>query len=87
MTNPTIPDDYKKIIYGEVIIKKHSIVGSGTTILPNVTLEEGTSVGANSLVNKSTEPWGIYIGSPIRRLKDRKKDLLKLEKEFLESTK
>ena len=87
MTNPTIPEKYKNIIYGKVIIKKHSIIGSGTTILPNVTLEEGTSVGANSLVNKSTEPWGIYIGSPIRRLKDRKKDLLKLEKEFLESTK
>ena len=87
LTNPTIPDNYKKIIYGKVIIKKHSIVGSGTTILPGVTLEEGTSVGANSLVNKSTEPWGIYVGSPIKRLKDRKKDLLKLEKEFLESIK
>ena len=87
MTNPTIPDNYKKIIYGKVIIKKHSIVGSGTTILPGVTLEEGTSVGANSLVNKSTKPWGIYVGSPIRKLKDRKKDLLELEKEFLESIK
>lgn len=87
LTNPTIPDKYKKIIYGKVTLKRHSIIGSGTTILPNVTLEEGTSIGANSLVNKSTEPWGIYVGSPIRKLKDRKKDLLKLEKEFLASIK
>lgn len=87
MTNPMIPEKYKNLQYGKVIIKKHSIVGSGTTILPGVTLEEGTSIGANSLVLKSTEPWGIYIGSPIRRLKDRKKDLLKLEKEFLASIK
>lgn len=87
MTNPTIPDNYKKIIYGKVTIGRHSIIGSGTTILPGVTLEEGTSIGANSLVNKSTEPWGIYVGSPIRKLKDRKKDLLELEKEFLENTK
>lgn len=83
LTNPTIPEKYKKITYGKVTIKKHSIIGSGTTILPGVTLEEGTSIGANSLVLKSTEPWGIYAGSPIKKLKDRKKDLLKLEKEFL----
>ena len=85
MTNPTVPEKYKKITYGKVIIKRHSIIGTGTTILPGVTLEEGTSIGANSLVLKSTEPWGIYAGSPIKKLKDRKKDLLKLEKEFLEN--
>lgn len=85
MTNPMIPEKYKKLEYGKVTIKKHSIIGSGTTILPGVTLEEGTSIGANSLVLKSTEPWGIYAGSPIKKLKDRKKDLLKLEKEFLEN--
>lgn len=83
LTNPTIPDKYKKISYGKVIIKKHSIIGSGTTILPNVILEEGTSVGANSLILKSTEPWGIYIGSPAKRLKDRSKKLLELEKKYL----
>lgn len=42
MTNPMIPEKYKNLQYGKVMIKKHSIVGSGTTILPNVTLEEGT---------------------------------------------
>ena len=83
LTNPLIPEKYKNLIYGEVKVKKHSIIGTGTTILPGVILEEGTSIGANSLVLKSTEPWGIYVGSPVRRIKDRKKDLLKLEIEFL----
>ena len=85
MTNPMIPEKYKKLEYGKVTIKKHSIIGSGTTILPGVTLEEGTSIGANSLVLTSTKPWRIYAGSPIKKLKDRKKNLLKLEKEFLEN--
>ena len=85
MTNPMIPEKYKKLECGKVTIKKHSIIGSGTTILPGVILEEGTSIGANSLVLKSTEPWGIYAGSPIKKLKARKKDLLKLEREFLEN--
>ena len=87
MTNPMVSEKYKKLEYGKVTIKKHSIIGTGTTILPGVTLEEGTSIGANSLVLKSTESWGIYAGSPIKKLKDRKKDLLKQEKEFLKNKK
>ena len=83
LTNPIIPEKYKKLTYKEVKIKKHSIIGTGSVILPGVTLDEGTSIGANSLVLKSTEPWGIYVGSPVRRIKDRKKDLLELEIEFL----
>lgn len=83
MTNPMIPVKYKNIEYGEVIIKKHSIIGSGSIILPKVILEEGTAIGANSLVKKSTIPWGIYVGSPCKRIKEREKTLLKIEKEFL----
>lgn len=83
LTNPIIPEKYKKLTYKEVKIKKHSIIRTGSVILPGVTLDEGTSIGANSLVLKSTEPWGIYVGSPVRRIKDRKKDLLELEIEFL----
>lgn len=85
LTNPTIPDEYKKEIKKEVIIGKHSIVGAGSIIMPGVTLAEGTSVGAMSLVLKSTEPWGIYVGNPAKRLKDRKKELLELEKKYLEN--
>ena len=34
---------------------------------------------------KSTDPWGIYVGIPAKRIKDRKKDILELEKKFLAS--
>lgn len=85
LTNPTIPDEYKKEAKKEVFIGKHSIVGAGSIIMPGVVLAEGTSVGAMSLVLKSTEPWGIYVGNPAKRLKDRKKDLLELEKQYLEN--
>jgi hypothetical protein len=36
-----------------------------------------------SLINKSTEPWSVYVGIPVRRLKARKQDLLEKEKVFL----
>ena len=34
------------------------------------------------LINKSTTPWGIYVGNPCKKIKDREKTLLKYEKEI-----
>jgi len=83
MTNPMIPDKYKKI-YGEsVVIKKHVIVGSGCVILPGVVLGEGSSFGAMTLINKSSEPWTINAGIPFKKIKDRSKEILKLEEQFV----
>jgi len=83
MTNSTIPTKYKQEYKKKIVIKKHSIIGAGSTILPGVTLKEGTSIGAMSLVLKDTKPWGIYVGIPVKRIKNKKRDLLKLEKEYL----
>ncbi|WP_394242015.1 acyltransferase [Halopseudomonas laoshanensis] len=83
MVSSLISKKFKKEILESVHLKRQTIVGAGSIVLPGVTLEEGCSVGAMTLVNKSTEPWGVYIGSPARRIKERKKDLLELEKEFL----
>ncbi|MBK2341330.1 acyltransferase [Francisella philomiragia] len=82
MTNSTIPKIYKKELFSKVTLKKHTIIGAGSIIMPGVILNEGTSVGAMSLINKSTEAWTIYVGSPARKLKNRKKDLLNLEKQY-----
>lgn len=83
MCNSTVPKKYKNELISQVILKKHTIVGAGSIIMPGVTLAEGTSIGAMSLVLRSTEPWGIYAGHPATRLKDRKKNLLELEKVYL----
>lgn len=83
MTNAVIDAKFKKVTAKKVLIKKHSIIGAGSTILPGVIIEEGCAVAAMSLINKSTKPWGVYVGSPAKRVKSRKKDLLKLETEFL----
>lgn len=83
MTNPTVPDPYKKEKKAAILIKRHSIVGACSIILPGVVLEEGTSVGAMSMVTKSTEPWAIYFGIPAQRIKARSRDLLSLENDYL----
>ena len=83
LTNPTVPDKYTKAKKGTVILKRHVIIGCSTVILPNVTIGEGSSVGALSLVTKSLPKWGVYAGIPAERLKNRSRNLLELEKELL----
>jgi acetyltransferase-like isoleucine patch superfamily enzyme len=86
LTNPTVPDPYKKEIKRRVVIGRHCIVGTNSVILPGVTLAEGTAVGTLSLVRKSTQPWSVYFGSPAKRIGERSRDLLELEKQYLAET-
>jgi len=83
LTNPTVPEMYKKEFKKSVFIGKHSIVGAGSMVMPGVVLAEGTSIGAMSLIKKNTQSWSIYVGNPARKIKERSRNLLKLEEEYL----
>lgn len=85
MTNSTVPKKFKNEIMLPVKVGRHSIIGAGSIILPGVEIGDGNSIGANSLVLKSTEAWSIYVGSPAKKIKDRKNDLLELERVYLEN--
>lgn len=82
-SNPTVPSNYRHIIGGGVVVKKHAIIGSGCTILPNVIIGEGAAIGSMSLVNKSLEEWSVCIGIPCKKIKDRDRSVLLLEKKLL----
>ena len=82
MTNPMINDKYKNIHSEQVIIGRHVIIGSGCVVLPGVVLEEGAAFGAMTLINRSSEPWSINAGIPFKKIKDRSKNLLDLERNF-----
>jgi len=83
MTNPCVPLRYKPFCgKGYVKIGRHTILGTNTIVHMNVTIGEGCATGSNTLVTKDLEPWGIYIGTPAKRAKDRKMDLLEIEKEL-----
>jgi acetyltransferase-like isoleucine patch superfamily enzyme len=83
LTNPTVPARFKKEFKAPIHIKRHCIVGTASLIFPGVTLGEGCSVGAMSMVTKSTQEWSVYFGVPAKRLKARKQDLLELEQHYL----
>lgn len=83
LTNPTVDSEFLGIISGKVELERHVLIGSGSMILPGVTIGEGTAVGSMSLVNRSLDAWGIYAGIPCRYMKARSRKLLELEQEYL----
>ena len=83
MTNPMVPAEFTNVEQAAVHVGRHVIIGSGSVILPGVILEDGVAIGALSLVTKSCSEFGIYSGIPAKFLKERKRDLLKLEEDFL----
>ncbi len=85
MANSTIPVKYKNEFKKAVTLKQHSIVGAGSVIMPGVTLDTGTSIGAMSLVLEDTSEWSIYAGVPAKRIKERSKKLLLLAQQFEEN--
>ena len=51
------------------VIKRGASIGSGTTILANVTVGENSIVGAGSVVTKDVPPNSIAVGNPARVLR------------------
>ncbi len=59
-----------KVLGGRLEIGNDVYIGARSTIMP-VTIGEGCVIGANSFVRKNCDPWGIYFGSPARRIGER----------------
>ncbi|MBI4978324.1 MAG: acyltransferase [Spirochaetes bacterium] len=85
LTNPTVPNKYRDVQGGRVILSRHTIIGAGSIIMHSVTVGEGAAVGAMSMVVKSVNPWTICMGSPARFVKERSRELLDKEKSYLDS--
>jgi galactoside O-acetyltransferase len=82
LVGPCIPTEYSNVKSKEVILKKHAVVGTGSTILPGVTLNEGAAIGAMSLVKTDVEEFTICIGIPAKEIKKRSKKILEVENKF-----
>lgn len=85
--SPTVPSEFKgNVTYGKIRLGELTIVGSNSVILPNVNLNEGSSLGALSLAKADLQEWWLYAGIPAKKIKKRKKtEILKLKGKFLSS--
>lgn len=69
-------DRNKPIVYQLSILKETDIrddvwLGVGAVVLAGVTIAKGSIIGANAVVTRSTEEYGIYAGNPARKIGER----------------
>lgn len=84
MTAQAIPRKFTKYVGGKVVIGRHVIIGASSVIVGGCIIGEGCSLGAlTGVVAKDLDPWGVYVGNPARRLKERRRGLLEMEKQLL----
>ena len=74
MVGPTVPSKFTNVRHQLVHLKKYVVLGCNTVVLPGVVIEEGTAVGALSLVSKSLPEYKIFAGNPIKLIKDRERN-------------
>ena len=76
LTGPTIPAQFRAVERGRVVIGAHAVIGVNAVVCPNVIVGEGATVGAGAVVIRDLEPWGIYVGAPARKIRDRRRDVI-----------
>lgn len=85
LTNPTAPMEYRNVTRSVVRLQKHALVGANAVVLPGVTIGEGATVGAGSVVTRDLEPWTVNVGVPARPVRKRpREEILRLEQELKE---
>lgn len=82
LVGPIHPEQTTNVTGGVVTIKRFAQIGSNSVVFPNLTIGEGSVIGACSLVRHDVEEWGVYYGIPVKRLKERSRTM----KRFVEGT-
>ena len=75
---PTVNENLKNVTNKPVTISDFSIVGANSVIMPGVELGIGSATGAYTFINKSLDPWSVYVGVPAKKIKNRYKNFLNL---------
>ena len=78
--SPTVPASFRSNYKSFVHCKKNSFLGTNVIVHPGVTIGEGAVIASGSVVTKDIDPWGVYMGIPATKVKDRpNKIILELE--------
>jgi len=54
-----------------IIIEDDVWIGANACVLDGVRVARGSVIGAGAVVTRSTEPYGVYVGVPGRRVAER----------------
>jgi len=83
---PDIASPKEHLFTGDVTIGNYTAVGANAVIMPKTEVPEGTVVGALSFVPAgfALEPWSVYAGTPVKRLRARNREAVMRQVEHME---
>ncbi|WP_349742768.1 acyltransferase [Roseateles cavernae] len=55
-----------------VVIEDDVWIGVRAMVMPGVRLARGCVIAANATVTRDTDPWGVYAGTPARKIAERR---------------
>lgn len=76
LIGPMQNEKFTHVTGGVVLIEEFVQLGAHCLVFPNLTIGIGSVIGALSLVSRSVPEWGIYVGIPARKIRDRKRTVL-----------
>lgn len=82
MVGGVVPSEATSPTIAPIVMKAHSGIAMNSSVLPGVTIGEGTIAFLHTLVNRDLEPWSLYAGSPARRLRARERGVLGFQAEI-----
>lgn len=66
MNHPSLP-----LLRPPIVLEDDAWLMADAFVGPGVTMRQGALLGARSSAFRDLEPWGVYVGTPARRIKDR----------------
>ena len=82
LTGPTVPEEYRNVFHSPVRIGRHVIIGVNCCILSGIVINNGSAIGAFSLVTKEIKEGVIAIGIPARIIKKRLSNIFEIEQQL-----
>jgi galactoside O-acetyltransferase len=83
MCHPTIPDECRDVRPMDITFKEHSVACAASCIIGKVVVGKGAVIGAMSLVKEDCDDFGIYVGIPAKKVKERTRGFLELRRKYL----
>lgn len=71
LINSCIPAEYRTVTRSFVRVCRFAALATNVIVASGVTVGEGVLVLAGSIVTADLEPWGVYIGAPVKRIRER----------------
>jgi len=70
-SGPMTAASERKVFRGGIRVERDAFLGAACTVLPGVTVKEGSVVGAGEVISRDTEAWGVYAQGRPKRVSTR----------------